>query len=379
MRKVLLVGGAGFIGKRLALMLVENGIEVRILDSLSPQIHGNPPKDLDWIENANIEFLRGSINCRATLKKSLIDVSDIVNLAAETGTGQSMYKIEQYNYTNCQGTALLMDIIVNDTNLGIDKLILASSRSVYGEGAYKCSNCATNERFFPIGRNIKRLKEGLWDPVCIKCKSKLLPVPTLESDPTQPESIYAATKLMQEDLVRIGCQARSIPFAILRFQNVYGEGQSLENPYTGILSIFSTKIRHGYKLPIFEDGNETRDFVHVDDVSKTIYECLTQNVKLDGIINVGSGRGTSIKEVASILIDCFHSNTSLEITSEFRIGDIRHNVADIKKLNDVLNFKPSIDLKTGLERFVEWVGTQPLKEDKSDFAKAELLERDLMK
>lgn len=379
MKIVLILGGAGFIGKNLTILLLSKGIKVRILDTLAPQIHGDAPQNIDWLDHPLVEFFRGSILNRELLKVCLQDVSHIVHLAAETGTGQSMYEIARYNEINSQGTAILMDLLINEKDLTIQQVVLASSRSVYGEGAYTFADCDDKfTRVIPKGRSIERLESQLWDPICPISKKALTPIPTREDDPVNPASIYAATKLAQEELVKISCSAKDIGYSILRFQNVYGEGQSLENPYTGILSIFSTRIRRGMDLPIFEDGNETRDFVHVDDIANAVFACLNSNNKLDTVINVGSGKGTSILAVAEMMVDIFDRQVALRITSEFRLGDIRHNIADISKLRNLLSCNPTVDLASGLKGFIDWVKTQPLPEDRSELANKQLLSRNLM-
>jgi dTDP-L-rhamnose 4-epimerase len=380
MKKILILGGAGFIGKNLTKLLLKDNHKIRILDILAPQIHGEIPNDLDWLKSPNIDFVRGSICDKVVLKNSLLGISHVVHLAAETGTGQSMYEVAKYNEINSQGTALLMDLIINDNDLEVQKIVLASSRSVYGEGAYECINCTIpSGRVFPNGRPLNQLEQHSWEPKCNTCQRDLKPIPTREDDLINPASIYAATKFSQEELVRIGCSATGTDYVILRLQNVYGEGQSLENPYTGILSIFSTRIRSNLNLSIFEDGQETRDFIHVEDVVKSISACLNYQDKLETVINVGSGIGTSVLKIANMLVHIFAKPINLNVTSEFRIGDIRHNIADISKLDNVLAYKPTIDLATGLERFVSWVKTEPIPDDKSEIAKAELLTRNLMK
>jgi dTDP-L-rhamnose 4-epimerase len=206
----------------------------------------------------------------------------------------------------------------------------------------------------------------------------MVPVATQEDDRTNPASIYAATKLAQEDLVRIACGALGIGYAILRLQNVYGEGQSLNNPYTGILSIFSTKVRRGADLPLFEDGEETRDFVHVDDVAEALSRALTQPDPANAVINVGSGIATSVAEVARLLNEALGGNSALRVTGEYRLGDIRHNFADISRLERVLGFRPRVTLDQGLARFADWVLSQELPDDQLDRANAELRARKLM-
>ncbi|MEN3813490.1 NAD-dependent epimerase/dehydratase family protein [Chromobacterium piscinae] len=379
MDKVLITGGAGFIGSHLCRLLIEKGFHIRILDSLAPQIHGTIPTGLDWLNDHRIEFIRGSVTSRIDLENSLKDISHIVHLAAETGTGQSMYEISRYNFVNSQGTALLLDILANQRNHSIKRFILASSRSVYGEGAYVCYKCDGGQRrLFPKARPAGQLVKHQWDPICPGCGHSLSAVPTREDDPVLPASIYAATKYTQEDLVRIACESLDIGFAILRLQNVYGEEQSLQNPYTGILSIFSTRIRRGLELPIFEDGLETRDFVHVSDVVRAMLACLVSMKPVNSVINVGSGVATTVHDVALQLIRSLNGSSSTKITCEYRLGDIRHNVADISRLRLLLPDAPCVSLEKGLNKFSEWVKNQPLPEDGLDRANAELRARNLM-
>lgn len=376
---VLITGGAGFIGKNVAKLLVSNGIRVRILDNLSPQVHGVIPCDLSWLNHDLIDFIRGSVNDVEALKYSLTDATSIIHLAAETGTGQSMYDISRYNHVNSQGTAQLLEVLTSIRNHSVSRIVLASSRSVYGEGAYVCRQCSdATSRIFPSPRSLEQLASHRWNPICSSCGCDLVPVPTRETDPVLPASVYAATKYAQEDLVRIVCQSIGIDYAILRFQNVYGEGQSLMNPYTGILSIFSTRIRRSLELPIFEDGFESRDFVHVDDVARSVMASISSPSPLRGIINVGSGVGTSVTDVAEELMKALGIEVPLRITCEYRLGDIRHNIADISRLRTLLPGGPQVTLPEGLSRFANWVKTQPLPEDLLDSANNELRERKLM-
>lgn len=379
MIKVLITGGAGFIGSHLSKLLIAENIPIRIVDSLSPQIHGALPEGLDWLADERVEFIRGSITDRQMLEAALNGITHIIHLAAETGTGQSMYEMARYNEINSQGTALLLDILANRPDRSIQRLILSSSRSIYGEGAYVCQTCGDpTRRIFPGARSAVQLAAHHWDPLCPNCNAPLVAVPTQENDPVRPASIYAATKYAQEDLVRIACDALGIGYAILRLQNVYGEGQSLKNPYTGILSIFSTRIRRGLVLPIFEDGLETRDFVHVEDVARAMYACIISPEPANKIINVGSGVGTSVMDVARLLATSLERDVPIRVTSQFRLGDIRHNVADITLLRELVQGGPRVELADGLDRFAAWVLTQPLPEDGLDRANAELRARKLM-
>ena len=374
MSLILVTGGAGFIGSHLVPALVAAGHSVRVLDSLSPQIHGALPVGLDWLHGPDIEFIRGSVTDRATLRAALKGVRGVVHLASETGTGQSMYQIAHYCDENVQGTALLMDILASEPGLEVDRVLLSSSRSVYGEGAY--IRASDGARLTPQARSAEQLKARQWEPTCPETGETLDLAATRETDRTAPSSIYAATKLMQEDLLRITCDSLGLGFGILRLQNVYGEGQSLNNPYTGILSIFSTRIRRGLELPIFEDGQESRDFVHVSDVAAAFVAALDQAP--NQVVNVGSGLKTPVIEVAAALSRAFDTEPDLVITSQYRLGDIRHNVADTTRLNQVLGLTPQVSLQDGLRRFANWVLTQELPEDRLEDANAELKARNMM-
>ena len=375
MSNVLITGGAGFIGRELVKKLFGNVDSIKILDNLSPQIHGEVPQGLDWLIDEKVVFFRGCVTNRNVLVRVLEGVDIVVHLAAETGTGQSMYEIEHYNHINSTGTAVLLDILTNTKNT-VKRIILASSRSVYGEGAYVCPE--SGRRVYPDMRLAQQLDKHIWEHSSSVCAKPLKPVPTREIDPVKPASIYAATKYAQEDLVRIVCDALGIDYVILRLQNVYGEGQSLNNPYTGILSIFSTKLRRGLCLPIFEDGKETRDFVHVSDVADAFVAAVLSPKTIRSILNVGSGESTSVSEIASVLASSFNLEADLRITSQYRLGDIRHNVADISQLEQVLNCSPKISLLEGMSRFAHWVMSQSLPEDQLDKANQELKRRNLM-
>jgi dTDP-L-rhamnose 4-epimerase len=373
--KILITGGAGFIGGRLARALADAGRSVRVLDNLNPQIHGAQPAGLEWLTHGDIEFQRGSVESREDLAKALAGAEVIVHLAAETGTGQSMYEIGRYNQVNSQGTALLLDLLANQSDRRVRRIVLASSRSIYGEGAFVT---AQGVRAFPKTRSASQLAAHIWDPIDEATGEPLTAVATHETDPPQPSSIYAATKYAQEDLVRIACEAFGIGYAVLRFQNVYGEGQSLNNPYTGILSIFSTRIRRGIELPLFEDGEESRDFVHVDDVVEALIRSIDRPEAPNTVINVGSGRATSVREVAELLSDALDRPRQVRVTGEYRLGDIRHNWADITRLREVLDLEPAVGLAEGLRRFARWALEQPLPEDQLDAANRELRQRKLM-
>lgn len=373
---VLVTGGAGFIGSHLVQELVARGEQVRVLDSLSPQVHGGNLSVLPFAEDRRVELVHRSILDVDDWAPILRDVDRVVHLAAETGTGQSMYQIAWYNAANSQGTAILMEALSRHAPQ-VRRVVLASSRSVYGEGAFACSGCGADP-VYPAPRAAEALAKRDWEPKCPRCGTHLHAVPTGEDAPIRPASVYAATKAAQEDLVRIVAQASGIDWVALRFQNVFGERQSLENPYTGILSIFSTRIRRGLPLAIFEDGQESRDFIHVSDVVAAVCAALEHPAAVAATLNVGSGVATSVAGVARELCRAFGREVPIQVTGEFRVGDIRHNVADIGRIAAVLGWQPRVSLQEGLDRFARWVATQPLPEDRLDQANQELRARKLM-
>ena len=375
MKHILITGGAGFIGCHLARQAVDAGHSVRILDNLSPQIHGSGGQ---FQAPLAVQFFHGDVCDRSDLERALQGIDTVVHLAAETGTGQSMYEIERYYRVNVQGTALLFDILASG-KFQITSMVLASSRSVYGEGAYLCRTCeSAGRRCFPRPRTPQQLAAHDWSLRCPTCDGVIEPIATREDDRLAPASIYAATKLAQEDLVRVACSSLGIPSAILRLQNVFGEGQSLKNPYTGILSIFSTRIRLGLPLPIFEDGNETRDFVHVADVASAIMRRCEHPDEGGVTLNIGSGEPVSIITMAKLLCRTMGSKIEPQITGQYRIGDIRHNFADISRAQHVLGFAPAVPITKGVERFCDWVLSQPLEQDLLEEANSELESRRLM-
>jgi dTDP-L-rhamnose 4-epimerase len=374
--KVLITGGLGFIGGHVAQQLVEQGRHVLLFDNLCPQIHGAVPEITmqGRLQHAQVEIYRGDVRSAADWEKVLPEASDVVHLAAETGTGQSMYEISRYTDTNVGGTATLLDYLANRRH-NIRKVILASSRSVYGEGAYRCAQCGI---VYPPMRTEDVLNSGHWDPQCPSCDGPITAVATPEDAKLAPASIYAATKLAQEHLLRIATGALGIPPVILRMQNVYGEGQSLKNPYTGILSIFSNQLRLGKALNLYEDGQESRDFVHVLDVARVVALALGSEAADGYTLNVGSGSATTIEDIALLLRDRFESKLSPIVSGRYRLGDIRHGLADLTVIRARLGFEPMVSLEDGLGRFAKWVNTQPVEPDQLIRATQELVERGLM-
>jgi dTDP-L-rhamnose 4-epimerase len=285
-----------------------------------------------------------------------------------------MYEISRYTDTNVGGTAAMLDYLANQKH-NVAKIILASSRAVYGEGAYLCARCGL---VFPSMRTKEMFRSKCWQQKCPTCKSPIIATATSEDAKTTPASIYAATKLAQEDLVRIAGKALGIPNVIFRFQNVYGEGQSLKNPYTGILSIFSNQLRAGKTISLYEDGQESRDFVHISDVARAVVLGITSDRADGSTLNVGSGLATTVERIALFLEERFGSKAHSVVSGQYRLGDIRHGYADITAIHEKLGFVPEVSLEQGLDRFVAWVKQQPAEPDRLGTATRELVLRGLM-
>ena len=378
MKTILITGGLGFIGLNLADQLIRTGVRVRLFDSLSAQIHGALPViDHPVVASASVEVVRGDVSRRADLVRAIDQVDAVVHLAAETGTAQSMYEVAHYSQVNIQATALLLDVLQREKH-GVRKIALASSRSVYGEGAFVCHECSPETVRYPDSRTREQLAAHQWEPLCPACGAGMSSIATPVHARIFPASIYAATKFAQEELIRIGAQAQGIASVVLRLQNVYGEGQSLNNPYTGILSIFSTRIRQNKTLPIFEDGLESRDFVHVSDVARAFVAALETDTGAFDIFNVGAGHPVTVMDVATKLSDRLGGTIAPHTTAEYRVGDIRHCYADMTRTERALGCRPQVSIDDGLDRFVAWVRTQPLPEDRLDQANDELRRRKLM-
>jgi dTDP-L-rhamnose 4-epimerase len=376
MKNILITGGAGFIGSNLTKKLVEKEYVVTILDNLSEQIHGNYLESALYNSVKDISnFIKGDVRNKADWKKALQGQNAVIHLAAETGTGQSMYDTEKYNNVNVEGTKKLIEILENE-NHQIQKILIASSRAIYGEGKYFCKKHGIT---YPEKRKEYDLKKGKFNSICEKCNIELQLLPTDEKSKIHPLSHYGETKYQQEKLIMEMGEGLKISAVSLRYQNVYGPGQSLSNPYTGILSIFSTRILNGNNIDIYEDGQESRDFVFIDDVIDATILALENNKVNNEVFNVGSGVGTSIKVVAKSLKEKYNGNIELVVSGKFRIGDIRHNIADLTKVNAVLGYKPQIDFKSGISKFVDWVKTQKVQEDKYEDSIEELKQKGLIK
>lgn len=377
-KNILITGGAGFIGSSLALKLVNKGYNITVLDILSKQIHGDNPKITSTLYKSiatKVNFIEGNVNSSKDLKKAIKNQDVIIHLAAETGTGQSMYQIKNYTKVNIGGTALLLDILAN-TKHNVTKFIIASSRAIYGEGKY------SSEEFgivYPEHRTDLYMKKGDFEVKYTGCKQPLKLMATDEESKIHPSSVYGITKQNQEQMVITVCPTINIAPVAFRYQNVYGTGQSLANPYTGILSIFSSLIKNGKGINVFEDGKESRDFIFIDDVVNATILGIEKEEADGEIFNVGTGIATDVMEVVRVLSDNYKTEVPIIVSGNYRLGDIRHNYADISKIYNVLNFKPNISFNEGVKRFCDWVNTQPVNTDKYHLSLNEMKNKGLFK
>ena len=363
MKNILITGGAGFIGSNIALKLNSKGYNVTVLDNLSTQIHGEEPEITSPLYRSikdNVNFIKGSVTSREDWIKALEDQNAIIHLAAETGTGQSMYEIEKYVNTNIGGTALLLDILTN-TKHGIKRVLVAESRAIYGEGKYHCEKCGD---VHPTDRKDEDMVKGDFECHCPKCGGKVTLVATTEDSAIHPSSVYGISKQVQGQLVHLVCQTIGVESVSFRYQNVYGPGQSLTNPYTGILSIFSTRIKNHNGINIFEDGRESRDFVYIDDVVDATILGLEVPESNGHVFNIGTGVAIDVLTVANTLCEKYGIEVPITISGNYRLGDIRHNYADITLARNILGFEPKWNFAKGIEQFTNWVNKQEIQEDK---------------
>ena len=371
---ILITGGAGFIGSHLAEKLSEIGYRVILIDNLSPQVHGLDA-ELPYYLKDKVEFIKGDVRSRDDVKRAILRADAVIHLAAETGVGQSMYQITQYIDTNVKGSAVLLETII-DKGKSVRKIIVASSRAVYGEGKYRCENCGIT---YPEQRTENELQRKQWQMCCTRCGRIVEPIPTDEDAMLRPTSIYAVTKQAQEQMFSVIAKAHNIPTVILRYFNVYGQRQSLNNPYTGILSIFSSRIINGKPPLIYEDGLESRDFVHVSDVVKATMLALEKTEANYQVFNVGSGSRATILEVSNLLVKKFGSSLKPVVVGKYRVGDIRHCYSDLTRIKSKLGYEPSKSLEEGISEFADWVKQQKGILDLSDKASEELSSRKLLR
>lgn len=380
MKNILITGGAGFIGSNLALQLLAKGYSITVLDNLHAQIHGANPDETSPLYQSiknKVRFIKGDVTNKNDWQTALENQQIIVHLAAETGTGQSMYEIERYTQVNVIGTSILLDLLTN-SNHSIEKIVVASSRAIYGEGKYFSS--ASNQYFYPNNRNENDLQNGIFELRNPENNDEFLSAcATDEQSKIQPNSIYGLTKYHQEQSLMISCKSLNIPCVALRYQNVFGSGQSLSNPYTGILSIFSTRIQQHKSINIFEDGKESRDFVFIDDAVNATILAIENPAANFLSFNVGTGNATTVLEVAQTLMKNYNIEIPLEITGQYRKGDIRHNFADLNLIKNKLGFEPKVTFEDGILLFCNWVNNQSAQTDNYEQSLAEMKAKGLLK
>jgi dTDP-L-rhamnose 4-epimerase len=369
---ILVTGGAGFIGSNLSLKLISKDYKVTVLDNLSPQIHTENSPLYSSIKN-KVRFIKGTVLSYDDWKKALVDIDVVVHFAAETGTGQSMYEIEKYTDVNIKGTSIFLDILANEEH-SIKKIIIASSRAIYGEGKYECN---THGTVYPNERIDDNMAKSDFNVKCPICHENVKLLATDETSQIHPSSIYGITKQVQEQMFMVMGKSLNIPAVAFRYQNVYGAGQSLSNPYTGILSIFSTRIKNGNDINIFEDGKESRDFVYIDDVVDATILGIEKDEANYEVFNVGLGEAIDVLTVANTLVKSYESNSKIIVSGNYRLGDIRDNYADLTKIKEKLGFEPKVSFADGINKFVKWVEKQEIVEDKYEKSIEEMKEKGL--
>lgn len=372
--KILLTGGAGFIGHNLARCLHEIGHEVTVLDNLSPQIHANLNKVKAQVQD-HARLIQGDVTDIDVWREAIQDNETIIHLAAETGTGQSMYMPSFYNQVNVIGTTNLFEVLQLQPNK-VRKVIVASSRSIYGEGEYLCAKCGI---VTPAPRTREHIQRFGYELTCNTCGCECKPIATTEKCQSQCASVYAQTKLFQEQTVHLLSRTLGISSIALRLQNVFGPGQSLANPYTGIISIFTNLMFQNQPIQIFEDGFESRDFVYIDDVCEAFALSLSTAVEGNVSINVGSGIPTSVNDLVGYLCGVIDTKSDINTTGEFRDGDIRHCFADLHFAREILQFNPKVSVEQGLRQFIEWALEQEKSQSRYNESLAELKKYGLLK
>jgi len=369
-KRVLVTGGSGFIGRRLCRELLENGYQVRVLDSLVEQVHGRDATPQDATPDAGVEFARADVRDREAVGRALSGVDAVVHLAAEVGVGQSMYEIERYVGANEQGTAVLLQALIERP---VERIVVASSMSIYGEGAYRDGR---GQVVLNARRSAQDVREGRFDPRGAD-GGALDPVPTPETKPADLASIYALNKYAQERATLIFGEAYRVDAVALRLFNVFGPGQALSNPYTGVLANFASRLLNGERPLIFEDGRQRRDFVHVDDVARAFRLALETREAAGEVFNVGAGRSYSIAEIARLIARAMNLDIEPDIIGKARAGDIRNCFADISRARTVLGFAPGRELEPALGELAQWV-RQARAEDRAGQMRRELESRGLV-
>jgi dTDP-L-rhamnose 4-epimerase len=354
--RVLITGGAGFLGAHLARRLLAAGYRVRLLDCLDPQVHpgGRPPR-----LPAEAELRVGSVLDAAGVDAALEDVTAVVHFAAVVGVGQSMYQIERYTANNLQGTAVLLEALLRRQRRpgsGLSRLLLAGSMSIYGEGRYWCPACRAERAV--AGRSREALQRQRWEPPCGDCGGALEPRPTDEAKPPQLGSLYALSKYTQEEMCRLFGRTYGVPTVVLRLFNTYGPGQALSNPYTGVAAVFAAELLAGRAPQVFEDGRQLRDLVSVHDVMAACQLALERDGVADAVMNIAGGEAVSIAALARALAEALHTPLAPAITGRYRLGDARHCLADITEARRRLGYAPRVGLREGMAELGDWLGRQ---------------------
>ena len=372
-KHVLITGGAGFIGSHLADALLADGVKVRVLDALVPQVHGSGRKRPSYL-HPEAELIVGDAGDPPVVTRCLKNVDAVVHFAAAVGVGQSMYEIASYVASNTQATANLLQVLSRKKHT-VRKLIVASSMSIYGEGAYRCARCG------PLASAVRgdaRLTAKQWDMACPSCGAPSEAVPTPETKALDPSSIYAITKRDQEEMCLCVGRAYGLPTVALRFFNVFGERQALSNPYTGVAAIFAARLLNGEPPLIYEDGRQSRDFVHVSDVVQAVVLAIRKPDADYQALNVGTGRATAVHDVAVVLAKSLGRAIQPKILKSFRAGDVRHCVADIAKITGMLGYRPHTSFEEGMVRLTAWLCSQKPK-DRTARAASQLAVRGLVR
>jgi dTDP-L-rhamnose 4-epimerase len=351
--RVLVTGGAGFIGSHIVDLLLARGYDVTVFDNLDPQVHGPDAPVPDYL-HPDARFIRGDVRDREALARAVRDADVVYHEAAAVGVGQSMYEVARYVEVNTLGGAVLLDILANERHT-VRKLIVASSMSIYGEGRYACATCGPVS---PRLRPAAQLQAHAWEVNCPRCGKPAEPHPTDEDKPLYPTSVYAVTKRDHEEMFLSVGRAYNIPTVALRYFNVYGPRQALSNPYTGVAAIFSGRLLNEAPPVIFEDGAQTRDFVHVSDIARANLLALESDRGDYEVFNVGTGRPVSIRQVAETLAGHLAPGIEPEIVGKFREGDIRHCYADIGRIQERLGYTPQVRFEDGMVELIGWVRTQ---------------------
>ena len=364
-KQILITGGAGFVGSHLADGLLRAGHKVRVIDDLTPQVHKEGPPDY---LSPGVELVVGDVRDPNRMRGVLRDVDVIYHFAATVGVGQSMYEISRYMSVNTQGTAELLQAML-DAKVSPEKLIVASSMSIYGEGRYQCSKC-WREATPPV-RPVSQLKAGRWELHCSFCDGVLKPLPTNEAKPSEINSVYALSKRDQEELCLIYGRTYGVPVTALRFFNIYGTRQALSNPYTGVAAIFAARLINDQAPLVFEDGEQMRDFVSVHDIVRANMLAMERPESDGHVINIGCGKPISIRHVAEILARSLGKEIVPVITQKYRAGDIRHCYADLTRARMLLGYEPQVTHEEGFRELAAWLQGQEA-EDKAETMLREL-------